>query len=163
MIGGALAKPVESFPSIFPRGSLWDQFPYLLPNLFSAVCVFVGVIVGLLFLEETHAEKKLQRDRGVELGNCVMSRLRGANGCARSKCEKKDEDAEVLSLLEGDELLPGYSTTTQTETTTPPFPDPATLESATRGELSDPEKKAVGRIFTKPVVLNIVSYGILAL
>ena len=78
MIGGALARPCISYPDLFPRGTIWDRYPYLLPNLFSAATVFVGLVVGLLFLEETHAEKKLQRDRGRELGNRITSLFRRA-------------------------------------------------------------------------------------
>ena len=50
-IGGALARPCISYPQFFAKGTIWDRFPYLLPNLFSAATVFIGVIVGLLFLQ----------------------------------------------------------------------------------------------------------------
>src|SRR3954451_14034693 len=100
MIGGALAKPVENMPSVFLPGSLFDRFPYLLPNLFSATCVFIGLIIGILFLEETHAEKKLRRDRGVEFGHYLLSRV----SQARKPKGKAPEEQPLLS--ESEEALP---------------------------------------------------------
>lgn len=73
VIGGALARPCDSFPDYFPRGSVWDRYPYLLPNLFSVVVVCAGVVIGILFLEETHRELRHERDRGIELGNRLGS------------------------------------------------------------------------------------------
>src|SRR5689334_23256394 len=66
MIGGALARPCDSYPSLFSPGSIWDRYPYLLPNVFSAVIVLIGVVNGLLFLAETHAERRPRRNRGIE-------------------------------------------------------------------------------------------------
>ena len=78
MIGGALARPCLSYPELFPRGTIWDRYPYLLPNLFSAATVFIGVVIGFLFLEETHTAKKLERDAGRELGErliCLVGKV----------------------------------------------------------------------------------------
>lgn len=57
-LGGALARPVLRYPYIFAEGTIWERFPYLLPNLVCTSIVSFGVIIGILFLEETHAEKK---------------------------------------------------------------------------------------------------------
>lgn len=164
MIGGAMAKPVEAFPSIFQPGSLWDRFPYLLPNLFSAVCVFCGVIIGLLFLEETHSEQKHRRDRGVELGNYLLSRIPWTT-CSKSS---KQKSAEEEALLEPEEQLPGYRTTESSphlasvSTNSDPV-EPLNLGVADLTGSVDLGPKPVTKTFTRPVVLNIVSYGILAL
>ncbi|GAB1318944.1 hypothetical protein MFIFM68171_09154 [Madurella fahalii] len=159
MIGGALAKPVESLPSVFAPGSLWDRFPYLLPNLFSAVCVFLGVVIGILFLEETHTEKKKRRDRGVEFGNLLLSYLPQKNH--RDKMPAKSDEERPL-LFETDEPLPGYLTNEHS-------PDPASSSEPAaearldlEGQSTKPEAKPVGKIFTKPIVIIIASYGILA-
>ncbi|KAL1879376.1 hypothetical protein VTK73DRAFT_7107 [Phialemonium thermophilum] len=163
MIGGALAKPVDAFPSLFPPGSIWDRFPYLLPNLFSAVCVFCGVIIGILFLEETHLEKRHRRDRGLELGNYLLSCIPW-----NRRGEATPKSAVLQGLLEGEEQLPGYRTTENSPllrslpTDVDP-PEPLALESSRpkkrpRGGM----RKASTKTFTRQVVLNIVSYGILA-
>ncbi|KAL2159008.1 hypothetical protein VTH06DRAFT_3039 [Thermothelomyces fergusii] len=169
MIGGALAKPVESMPSVFQPGSIWDRFPYLLPNLFSATCVSLGVIIGLLFLEETHAEKKKRRDRGVELGNYLLSLLPswGARGKGRSPAKGYPEDDEERPLLfDADEALPEYLASGE-------LPGPSSVsgpsgpvrqEACASGSSQRPRKESrpTARIFTKPVLTIIASYGILA-
>lgn len=169
MIGGALAKPVESLPSIFAPGSLWDRFPYLLPNLFSAVCVSMGVLIGVLFLEETHGEKRQQRDRGLELGRYLLSCLPGRNREAEHKSAVKDAEEQPL-LFESEEPLPGYRTngnsagpSSSTSRAAVVQQEPIDLEEACGGQLPRPETRPATKIFTKPVLTVIASYGILAL
>lgn len=167
MIGGALAKPVENLPSVFTPGSLWDRYPYLLPNLFSAICVFIGVAIGLLFLEETHAEKKQERDRGVELGKYLLTFLPGRSEKAKGKSPANDGEEQPL-LSETEESLPGYLTSgsparhSSASASGSSAQGPIDLEEACV-QVSKPEPKPVTRIFTKPVVTIIASYGILAL
>lgn len=163
MIGGSLARPVDAFPSIFQPGSIWDRFPYLLPNLFSAIFVFCGVIIGLLFFEETHSIKKQRRDRGVELGNHLLSRIPWTAG-KLSKAKSAEEEA----LLEPEEQLPGYRTTENSPrlmsvASSSDAMEPLSLSVAEPRTTVEPQRKMVTTIFTRPVVLNIVSYGILAL
>ncbi|KAE8350761.1 major facilitator superfamily domain-containing protein [Aspergillus coremiiformis] len=55
-IGGLLAKPAESFPSLFCRDGLFGRFPYLLPNLVCSVLLLFSIIFSWLFLQETHPE-----------------------------------------------------------------------------------------------------------
>ncbi|KAK4151270.1 hypothetical protein C8A00DRAFT_17309 [Chaetomidium leptoderma] len=165
MIGGILAKPVENLPSIFAPGSLWDRFPYLLPNVFSAFCVFFGVIIGLLFLEETHAEKKQHRDRGVELGNYLLSYLPGRGGKVDGRSPAKDAEEQPL-LFETEESLPGYLTNGgsagPSTASCAPGQGPTDLEEVCVGQGPKQEPRPVTKIFTKPVVTIIASYGILA-
>ncbi|KAK1256070.1 hypothetical protein MKX07_008329 [Trichoderma sp. CBMAI-0711] len=163
MIGGALARPCISYPDYFPRGSIWDQYPYLLPNLFSAVTVLFGVVVGILFLEETHLGKKGEKDRGREIGDRISALFNRATYGRADKHEKQ-------SLL-GDCEQAGYNTLPDSSDT-----DAKKLSSspriASQGNTDDravsntesseaqPDQPTV--IFTKPVLMNIISYGILA-
>jgi MFS family permease len=55
-IGGTFADPHESFPNLFPEGSLFFRFPYLLPNMICAGLLLASVIMGYLLLEETHPD-----------------------------------------------------------------------------------------------------------
>jgi hypothetical protein len=159
MIGGALAKPAEYWPQLFTPGSIWDRFPYLLPNLVSALFVFFGLAVGLLFLEETHQRKKWQRDRGVELGNYLLSLV--------PVCSARQKKSEEKPLLDAEERLPGYLGTENPprlpRSTGPVIKETLNLGPGRRKLAADPEKKAPTEIFTRPVILNIISYGILAL
>jgi hypothetical protein len=55
-IGGLLARPAESYPSLFPSEGLFGRFPYLLPNLVCSVLLLLSIIGGWFFLHETHPE-----------------------------------------------------------------------------------------------------------
>ncbi|KAK0659752.1 putative drug efflux system protein [Cercophora samala] len=56
MIGGLFADPHESYPHLFPTGSLFQRFPYLLPNLICAALLLVSILMGYFLLEETHPD-----------------------------------------------------------------------------------------------------------
>ncbi|KAH6867470.1 major facilitator superfamily domain-containing protein [Thelonectria olida] len=72
MVGGALARPCISYPNIFPQGSIWDRWPYLLPNLCCAILLVVGASIGALFMEETNPQIS-RRDPALEVGNWISS------------------------------------------------------------------------------------------
>jgi hypothetical protein len=55
-IGGTFADPHETFPDVFPKGSLFDKFPYLLPNLICAGMLLLSILLGYFLLEETHPD-----------------------------------------------------------------------------------------------------------
>jgi hypothetical protein len=157
MIGGALAKPVDSMPSLFLPGSLFDKLPYLLPNLFSATCVFIGLIIGVLFLEETHAEKKLQRDRGVEFGSYLLSRI----SPIRKSKGKAPEEQPLLG--ESEEALPGYrSADTFDPREASVSRERLDVEDGGEDGLPKTEKPRV-KTFNRTTVLIIITFGILAL
>jgi hypothetical protein len=163
MLGGALARPVMNFPSIFLPGSIWEQFPYLLPNLVCTFVVSVGVVVGILFLEETHAEKKYRRDPGLEAGKWIIRKFTSRKESRGLGCEKDSDPREVVSLLSEDEQPPGY----RTSEGSPKLPSTPSSEPEEILDLNDSSsvprsKPAVTKAFTRQVVLNIVGYGILA-
>ncbi|KAK0643602.1 tetracycline:hydrogen antiporter-like protein [Cercophora newfieldiana] len=160
MIGGALAKPVDSMPAMFSPEGLFGRFPYLLPNLFSACCVFIGLIIGVLFLEETHAEKKLRRDRGIELGNYLLSRISRAR---ESKGKGKAPEEQPL-LSESEESLPGYRSAEDLdpeEGSDSLLQERLDVEDGGESGLPEPEKPGV-QTFSKTTVLIISTFGILA-
>ncbi|EXK92850.1 hypothetical protein FOQG_05853 [Fusarium oxysporum f. sp. raphani 54005] len=170
MIGGALARPCISYPEIFARGTIWDRYPYLLPNLFSAATVFFGVIIGLLFLDETHAEKKAQRDRGREIGDYLASWFGGVASCnGRRRSPEKQalldgkQNVQYLSTsvrpgsAHSDEALPAYRSQ-ENSPRLAPQPDTQSLNEAPL----EPIVVRRSKTFTKPVIMNIISYGILA-
>ncbi|KAK4662766.1 hypothetical protein QC763_603430 [Podospora pseudopauciseta] len=167
MIGGWLAKPVEGFPGCFSRDGIFGTFPYLLPNLFSAICVFIGVIVGLLFLEETHAERKHRHDPGIELGRSLMSRIWGSEKVEENKGKlpaKAVPEEERPLLSENDELLPGYRTGSARSLSPPDTVSEESLDLEEGGglELAEAERAPVGKVFSRAVIMVIISYGILA-
>lgn len=58
VMGGALVMPCEAYPELFAKGTVFDTYLFLLPNLVSAGILVCGMIIGLLFLEETHTVVK---------------------------------------------------------------------------------------------------------
>lgn len=170
MIGGNLARPCINMPNIFPSGTIWEKYPYLLPNLFSAATCVFGVVIGILFLEETHADKKSRHDPGLALGKCI------AQYFSRKREELKEDDSasETSSLLSRHESLPDYRTTENSPllSSTPaddmeaqPLLDTDVVDDRLRASTKRTEKTTVParEAFTRPVIMNIVSYGILAL
>lgn len=173
MIGGNLARPCLNMPSLFPAGTIWEKYPYLLPNLFSAATCVFGVVVGLLFLEETHADKKDRHDPGLELGKSIARRFSWLT------TKKNAQDAsETVSLLSHNNQPPSYRTNENSAqlTSTPatnveqqPLLDTEVvgnkLRASTKSKRAKVEKpRASARsAFTRPVVMNIISYGLLAL
>lgn len=169
MIGGNLARPCANMPNIFPAGSIWEKYPYLLPNLFSAATCVFGVVIGILFLEETHADKKNRHDPGLALGKCITRRF------SRKREDLKDDSiSETSSLLSRHESLPDYRTTENSPvlSSTPaadmeaqPLLDTDVVDNRLRSSTKRTEKASIParEAFTRPVIMNIVSYGILAL
>jgi hypothetical protein len=162
-LGGALARPVHNYPDIFAEGTIWDRFPYLLPNLVCTMIVACGVAIGILFLEETHEEKKYRRDPGLEAGRWILSKVTRCAESKSSRCEKTADLDEVLSLLSGDEQPPGYRTTEGSPNLpSTPSPEPQEPLSLDDSKIAPRSKPAATKAFTRQVVINIVGYGILA-
>jgi hypothetical protein len=162
-LGGALARPVRNYPNLFAAGSIWERFPYLLPNLVCTVIVSVGVCIGFLFLEETHAEKKQRRDPGLEIGKWLLGKVTRCANLKLYRNEKVDDLSEVASLLHEEDQPPGYRTTAASPHL-PSTPSPEPQESLNLNDVSvkSRAKPAVTKAFTRQVVLNIVGYGLLA-
>jgi len=150
-IGGLLARPCELHPEIFRPGSVWDRFPYLLPNLFSAGAVCISVVIGILFMEETHPERKKERDRGRELGDRLLAGL----SWRKTKPSKSQMDEE-RPLLGAEDQLPGYRTPDNARQA------PAATNVDAPGRTAEPARKTPRTVFTRDVILNIASFGILA-
>jgi hypothetical protein len=53
-IGGLFVNPVVSYPDTFSKDGLFGRFPFLLPNLICAAFMLVSIVIGLLWLKETH-------------------------------------------------------------------------------------------------------------
>jgi hypothetical protein len=125
--------------------------------------VSLGVLIGVLFLEETHAEKKYRRDPGLEAGKWILSKFSQCAELKASRNEKVTDLDEILSLLGEDDQPPGYRTT-EGSPNLPSTPSPEPQESLNLNDvgLATRSKPAATKAFTRQVVLNIVGYGILA-
>lgn len=54
VIGGYLAEPVKNHPAVFAQNSIWDRYPFLLPNLVVVGFLLGSALIGLFYLEEVH-------------------------------------------------------------------------------------------------------------
>jgi hypothetical protein len=159
-IGGVLARPAKAFPSLF-AGTIFDSNPYLLPNLICTGIVVLGLVIGILFLEETHEDKKHDKDRGLELGQWLLSKI-WMQDSAKDFSDKDGSLDELRSLLDGHEPRMYRSTdsspTLCSSRTSIAEPPSYFLEE----DVEDVAPK-LRDAFTKQVCLNIIGYGILAL
>lgn len=51
MVGGALAEPAKSMPTIF-KDTIFDHYPYLLPSLVAAILPALAAIAAFFFMPE---------------------------------------------------------------------------------------------------------------
>lgn len=157
-LGGALADPVSSYPSIFGNSKLFKTFPYLLPNLVCTAVVIMGLIVGFLFLEETHQDKRHRDDIGLKIGRQLL-RSMPCLGRASLDSETSEE-----SLCSADDEKGDYRPVPTSPQMTPSTASSLDLADRPVVSLEKPEPKvSFWKSLTKQIKLIIVSYGLLAL
>ena len=150
---------MKNYPSTFKPGTIFETYPYLLPNLVCATIVVFGLAVGILFFEETHEDIKHERDRGLEAGKWILSKvLRQENVLISDKDGSLDE---MQAMLE-DHGIREYHSTSSSPTlcsSRTSIKEPS-LYSLDKSEAAPPKLRDA---FTRQVCLNVVAYGILAL
>lgn len=159
---------MKHYPALFSRGTIFESYPFLLPNLVCAAFVVFSLVIGILFLDETHSQKKNRRDYGRELGSWLVVQVQCRFG-QRQGYSKLGE----TTFVENDSLI---------RCTTPPnyaSAGSSPVLCATRGKsrtdiepaetsfsrefpvVEAPE--AIRKVFSAQVILHIVAFGILAL
>ena len=154
-MGGALAMPAQTWPSLFPPGSLCYEYPFLLPNLICVVILLCGITTGILFIEETHPELKNQRDRGRDLGEYLLRKI----GAGQPNPVNTFNDEKSAFQSEKIEQQPPEYQTNENSPLLPPSPAPSSID--TEAGLSK-VNRGLNSTFSKQVVCVILSYGILA-
>lgn len=152
---------------MFARGTIFERYPYLLPNLVSASVVLIGLVVGILFLDETHEQKKYRPDPGRDLGRWIVASLSSPTDDFKySKIADANID-ETSTLIDEHSMPPSYSSsdacleTKSMKTSITPADNCTIIEHDDEGQQHIP-KPAATRAITPQVLLNVVSYGILA-
>lgn len=148
-IGGALANPLDVTPGEDRSGgSLFERYPYALPNIVSAILFAVGITTGLLYLEETLETKQGSRDYGLVLGR-KLNNLAG-------RCFTRTK--ELLHLQEA----PSKSKTTETE----PLLKPTTAdeENALQSASTKPRAPPPNwrEVLHYQATMNLLTYTLLA-
>lgn len=76
MIGGTLAEPVKRFPKVFRPGTLWETYPFLLPNVIVAALFALGWLLTFLLLRETHLILSNRADPGIQISEFLGATFR---------------------------------------------------------------------------------------
>lgn len=74
VLGGMLAEPGKNYLSVFPPGSIWKTYPFLLSNPVVASLQLFALIFTSLFLEETHPELREIPDWVLAVGRDIVGR-----------------------------------------------------------------------------------------
>ncbi|GAD98136.1 MFS multidrug transporter, putative [Paecilomyces variotii No. 5] len=156
-MGGALAQPCDNYPWLFQRGTVFDQFPFLLPNIVCVVVLGLGITIGILFLEETHPEKKYRRDHGLELGRWIV---RAFQGVFSEPVEEKGFN--FREDFEHDDPPPVYRSKENSPRLSSVKGPQVTSQTDDIEQQSESKGCGVQKAFTKQVVITIIAYGILA-
>lgn len=133
--GGFLAHPAREFPTVFGDFALFKRFPYLLPNLVAGIFFLTSVAVASLFLRETLAAKREEKDWGIQVGKRLTRAFQRPKGSHRRS-----------SFVDG-------------EATAPLVPNGVAPKSRAAQQLPPPNTKEV---FTSQTVINLLAYTFLA-
>lgn len=119
-----------------------------------------SLIIGILFLEETHEDKKNRKDYGAVAGRWILRKLRGHEDddmVLAAKAGYIEQTCYLLADESDDEQPPGYQSTEGSPR----------LTSATAQAIRTPPRTVsfkTSRFGVNPqIVLNIVGLGVLAL
>ena len=142
-IGGTLANPAETFPSLFSKSGLFARFPYLLPNLICAGLLLMSITAGYLFLEETHPDLQPWSTKA-ELGDTAAETpmMATAGAMANPAVDLRAES---------------YGTFNEVEMVKEEYWQ-VTEDGASR--IASVASLTKGRIFTKRVVMLVIALGI---
>lgn len=161
VMGGALAQPCVAYPWLFDQDSIFGSYPFLLPNLVCVVILLFGIAIGILFLEETHAERRHRSDGGRRLGNFLLHKAFGGT-FGFSKESKLNPPIDCYPYLAEDDQPPAYRSMEGSPRISSVSRVEVSSESDVESRQSGKEGRGIIKIFNQQVILVIVAYGILA-
>ena len=104
VVGGYLAEPVKKYPSLFGPDTIWERFPYLLPNLVVVVFLLASCVSGFLALQEVHPRFQGQIDFGrkvsVTIQNLVSIRKRSDQRGRYATIRTEEDPIELTNAAE---------------------------------------------------------------
>ncbi|PYH87593.1 hypothetical protein BO71DRAFT_454589 [Aspergillus ellipticus CBS 707.79] len=105
VIGGALADPLKSYPELFGPGTLFGgksgvgwmkTYPFALPNLLSAIFIFISVMAVFFGLDETHEVARYRSDWGRKLGKRIARSFQRRGRYYRRLTEHPDDESMYI-------------------------------------------------------------------
>lgn len=143
--GGALVYPVRRLPGLFGKVKFLEAFPFALPNLCISILFTIGIIIGFLFLKESHEDLRERKDYGLILGSLLTgSCIKRENGPRTSSW--RDEESE--SFLASSSSSSMGTPLTKHASRVLPLPKPSTTWSS---------------VFTRQSNINLLVYTLLAM
>ncbi|KZM27426.1 uncharacterized protein EKO05_0010720 [Ascochyta rabiei] len=159
ILGGLLADPVDSYPSLFGPGSLmggengvyWmTQWPYALPNIMSACFLLFSALAVVFFLEETNELCRDKPDLGLRLGRMIRRYVFRQSVATESGYSAIPEDD--FGASNSLELQP-----------TPTSAHPGTPTSGDKANRVLRQKLPFRRIWTRNLILTLLAHGLMAM
>ncbi|KAH7027754.1 major facilitator superfamily domain-containing protein [Microdochium trichocladiopsis] len=95
--GGFFANPATQFPGVFGDSRFFKAFPFALPNMMGSVIFMISMATAFLFLKETVAHKRGQKDWGLVLGEKLVAFLTGKRQPRRRSVGREDEETLLRS------------------------------------------------------------------
>jgi MFS family permease len=95
VIGGALAYPVNRYPSVFGKDSFFEKFPFALPNLVVSIIPILGISVGSLLLRESSRDREHRQNLGSS-AKATLLQLCGARERQASKRNSHEDEANLF-------------------------------------------------------------------
>ncbi|KAF4546749.1 MFS multidrug transporter [Lasiodiplodia theobromae] len=160
ILGGFLADPAGSYPSLFGPGSViggkdgvgWMmEWPYALPNLVSALFLFCSSMAIIFGLKETHEALQDTPDFGIRLRLWV----------SRNILRRRRPQGDYMPIPTDDDDRPRTPDQPPTDiemATTPTTPDSFQIKTPPRKQ-----KLPFHRIWTRNVLLTFLSHAILSM
>ena len=149
ILGGLLSDPVSQYPGLFGEGSVmggtegvwWmKHWPYALPNIASAMFLFVSAAMLFLGLDETHEMLRGRRDVGRTIGRSLM-KLVVWKGDGTSYSAVPTSDDSETSIMADVELQ---------------------SQKSVKTPMKKRQKLPISRIWTKNVIITLCAHGSLA-
>lgn len=151
-MGGLLANPAGSYPSLFGDIEWLKMYPYAPPNLVSAA-ILLSALIGVFFaLEETLPSLRDKEDFGSMCGRKIANTFRLLSGRHRSS----KHAYAVISDRGGSLDIQDHGSTEETDQM-----EPAITKPAKKGGVHYKQKLPFRRIFTYNVTCTLIAHFLL--
>ncbi|KAK4057819.1 hypothetical protein OIO90_001038 [Microbotryomycetes sp. JL221] len=97
MLGGLLANPARHHPSIF-RDTIFETFPYALPCVVGAMFPALGILVALMFLNET-LTPRVRAEPSLKAVDEIRGRSNYGASVSSTVAMTEDETNEVAAVM----------------------------------------------------------------
>lgn len=148
--GGALVYPVRRLPKLFGKVKLLERFPFALPNLCTSLLFTIGIVVGFLFLKESHEDLKDRKDYGRNFGASLTGTCTKRSHPPKASSWRTQEQDE-----EGEAFLRSSSASSEMGT-------PLTKHASRLLPIPKPSTSWAS-VFTRQSNINLLVYTLLAM